>query len=268
MTMHMTDPVRTTINGVAHWRYPGGRELPIAAGGNGGATGTTGSTGATGPTGATGTTGATGATGPEPGRTYTQAEIDRIVSDRLARDRAAREAQPPADYETLKDKAKKFDDLTAENQTALERAETARQQAEQAAQQATAEKEAADKRANDVALRAAVVSEASKQGAVDPDAVVALLNDPQHKQHKDKVIIGDDGLITGAEQAVTDLLAGRDWLVGTRPAGPGDGGARTTPAAAGDLDQQIADAQKKGEWSTVERLNAEKLKQLGESHKT
>lgn len=50
------------------------------------------------------------------GRTFTQAEVDAIVGDRLKRDRAKY-----ADYETLKQKAEKLDALEEQSKTELEK---------------------------------------------------------------------------------------------------------------------------------------------------
>lgn len=50
-------------------------------------------------------------------KTFTQAEVDAIVSDRLKRDRAKY-----ADYETLKEKAGKFDQMEEESKTELQKA--------------------------------------------------------------------------------------------------------------------------------------------------
>lgn len=50
-------------------------------------------------------------------RTFTQAELDAIVSDRLKRDR-----QKYADYDALKEKAAKYDEAQEAEKTELERA--------------------------------------------------------------------------------------------------------------------------------------------------
>ena len=52
-----------------------------------------------------------------PERTFTQAEVDAIVGDRLKRDR-----QKYADYETLKEKADKFDEMEESNKSELQKA--------------------------------------------------------------------------------------------------------------------------------------------------
>lgn len=53
----------------------------------------------------------------EPERTFTQAEVDAIVGDRLKRDRAKY-----ADYDDLKAKADKFDEITEANKSELQKA--------------------------------------------------------------------------------------------------------------------------------------------------
>ena len=73
--------------------------------------------------------------------------------------------------------------------------------------------------------RAAVVAAAQRAGAVDPDAVFALLN-------KSAVTVGDDGSVTGADDAVKALLADKQYLVGKTPTptpGGADGGPRGVP---------------------------------------
>ena len=51
-------------------------------------------------------------------RTFTQAELDAVINDRLARERAKY-----SDYETLKDKASKYDAAEEANKTELQKAQ-------------------------------------------------------------------------------------------------------------------------------------------------
>ena len=151
----------------------------------------------------------------EPPKTFTQAELDRIVQERVARAKA----DPPADYAEAIAKAKQFDELQAANQTELEKAQAS-------AAKAAEERDAALERAKTTALRSAVITAASKAGAVDPDDVFALLK-------KDAVTVGDDGQVTGAEEAVKALLEAKPHLVGkAAPTGSADGGAQGTPGPA------------------------------------
>ena len=50
-------------------------------------------------------------------KTFTQSELDAIISDRLKRER-----DKYADYETLKEKARRFDEIEEESKTELQKA--------------------------------------------------------------------------------------------------------------------------------------------------
>ena len=107
--------------------------------------------------------------------TLTQAQVDAIVRDRIAREREKYKG-----FEDLKRKAEEYDKVTAANQTDLEKAQTEAQKASERA--ATAEG-----RMKNALTRAAIVSEASKQGARDPSLLVRLID-------SDSLEITDDGL--------------------------------------------------------------------------
>lgn len=184
---------------------------------------------------------------------FTQADLDRVVQERLARDRRDR----PSDDELaqLREKAGKFDEHEQANRSELERAQQALAEAEQKATEAQST-------AHRTLRNAAIVAEAAKQGALDPGDVVALLSNSNFKvaagDQEHEVTVGDDGQVTGAEQAVTALLEQKKHLVGERTPdpGPGDGGARTasdgsltaeqlramTPQQVAALDQKDIDA--------------------------
>lgn len=57
-----------------------------------------------------------GGGGNEPSRTFTQEDVDRIVGDRLKR-----EAEKHSDYDALKDKASKFDELENAKKSEIEK---------------------------------------------------------------------------------------------------------------------------------------------------
>ena len=61
-------------------------------------------------------------------------------------------------------------------------------------------------------IRAAVDREAMKQGAVDPDAVFALMD-------RSELQVSDDGTVANTEKAVKALLASKPYLVKTEDAG-------------------------------------------------
>lgn len=174
------------------------------------------------------------------GKTFTQEDVDRVVESRLARERAKY-----ADYDDLKSAAERLKEFEDAQKSEAEKLQEQAAKAQETATKATAER--------DRALRkAAVVTAAVKAGAVDPDAVFALLNAEQ-------LTIGDDGQVSGAEEAVKALLDEKTYLVGTTPPPPGDGGARGGSTGQGSLDQQLQAAVEKEDWPEVQRLNALKL---------
>lgn len=171
------------------------------------------------------------------GRTFTQAELDRIVQDRLARQKSQF-----ANYDELKAKASKFDELEQQNKTELEKAN------ERAAQLEREHAEALQQ-LQDSRLRTAVVTEAAKRNVVDPDAALALLD-------RANLEFGDDGTPTNIADAMDQLLKARPYLVGGgRPAGTADLGARGGAVGQGQLTrddlktmtpQQIVQARREG----------------------
>lgn len=141
----------------------------------------------------------------EPERTFTQADIERIVGERLARERSKF-----GDYDDLKAKAAQFDELESKNKTELEKAR-------EAAQTAQTERDQALNHARDLMVRAALLHAATAAGAVDPEAVVQLAD-------RSEVTIDDAGAVTGADTAVKALLDTKPYLV-KNTEGPSSGAA-------------------------------------------
>lgn len=139
--------------------------------------------------------------------TFSQADIDRIVRDRLNRQKAQF-----ADYDELKTRAARLDEIEAAQKTELEKAQEKLQQFEKQAADAT-------QLAADNALRAAVISEAARKNVVDPDAVLALLD-------KSLLELDDSGAPKNLSDAIDSLLQAKPYLAGTRPTGSADLGAR------------------------------------------
>lgn len=122
-----------------------------------------------------------------------QAQIDKIASDKKAADEAALAEQG------------KFKELAATKDAELTSLKTAVQQAQ---------------------ITNAVLAAAHTAGAIDPEAVVAMLD-------KSKVTIVD-GKVTGAAAAVDELLKNKPYLVAPTGSGyrMGAGGGITNPSAA------------------------------------
>lgn len=147
------------------------------------------------------------------GNTWTppasQDELNRIISDRLKRQEAKF-----ADYDKYKAAAAELEQIKASQMSELDRERAAREAAEARA----AEREAA---ANQRLIRAAVIAEASKAGAVDADTVAALLP-------ADAITVTDTGDVTGVAEAIAALIAAKPFLA-SKPAPAPAGGAPANP---------------------------------------
>src|SRR5436190_4503809 len=153
---------------------------------------------------------------------FTQAQLDAIVRDRLARERDKYKG-----FDDIKRKADEYDKVSESNKTELEKAQG---KAEEATTKAT-QAEAKMRRALG---GAAIISEGSKQGARDPSLLVRLID-------VDSLEISDDGEVKGAAEAVTALLASHYYLKGGGYTASGDGGQRTSAGLPTFTRDQIAD---------------------------
>lgn len=140
-------------------------------------------------------------------RAFSQADVDRIIQDRLARER-----QKYTDYEALKEQAQMWAEHEEAQKTELQKAQDRAATLEAERDQALAE-------ANDRLIRAAFVAEAATQGAAHPEDAFALAD-------LAGVEIGEGGQVTGVEEAVKVLVAAGRLPMSGRPRAPGlDGGA-------------------------------------------
>lgn len=153
---------------------------------------------------------------PEPDRTFTQADVDRLIADRLKRAK-------PADYDELKGKAKRLDDIEAASATELEKAvKTARSEGETDA----------TKRANTRLIAAEARALAAEAKFRNPGLAVRSVD-------LTGVSVNDDGEVDAAAiKAALDGLAASDpYLVGEEPPKPPPsfgGGPRQTPPTPTD----------------------------------
>lgn len=161
-------------------------------------------------------------------KTFTQTDVDRIVQERLARERKDRPTED--EIKQLRDKATKLDELETANQSELDRERTARENAEKERDSTLAE-------AKEIRLRAAIVAEAAKpdRKVVDTADVVALLD-------RSTLELDADGIPTNLAKAMDSLLEAKPHLVAS------NGGSR------GDADQ--------GARGGVEQLAREDLKTM------
>jgi len=157
---------------------------------------------------------------------FNQADIDAIVAERLAREKAKY-----ADYEDLRKKAKKLDEIEEANKTELEKAQ-------EAAKLAQEERDAMLQQANDIKIKAKFETIASKLGVKHPEDAFALAD-------RSGVSISEDGSVVGVDDAVKKLVeAGRLPLTGTKVpelnAGAGDHDGELNQKSATEEQKKIA----------------------------
>ncbi len=176
------------------------------AGGQGGGGGNDGGSGA-------GGAGDGGGSGGEP-KTFTQEQIDKIVKDRLERQR-----QQFAGYDDLKKKAEEYDKLQESQKSELEKANERATKAEESAATATTQANARLVRAEIIAKAASAAGE--RKAFVDPADAFAHLRD------NDDIKVDDDGNVVGVDEALEALAKSKPHLLtDARPGGSADGGAR------------------------------------------
>lgn len=174
-----------------------------------------------------------------------QAEIDRMVSDRLAR-----QAKKYADYDDLKTKVTTFEQAEEERRKAAmsekdrleaEKAEALRK-ADEAEGKAQSTLEAANKRMIKAEFRALARELGVRADALDDAYVLSDLA---------AVVVDDDGNIDGVQGAVEALLKAKPYLAETK----------TKPKTIGDGNNPKDDEQKTNEQVLAEA--AEKARKSG-----
>jgi hypothetical protein len=146
-------------------------------------------------------------------RTFTQSDIDRIVAERVARERGKY-----ADYDDLKAKAGEYEQLRAQSQTDQEKAiEAARAEGRSEVQTAS----------NERLIRAEVRAAAAGKLA-DPADAVRLLD-------VSGLAVGDDGTVDAKALAerISQLVKDKPYLAAKTFQGTGDGGAAGREPANG-----------------------------------
>ncbi len=176
-----------------------------------------------------------GSTGSEP-RTYTQEELNRIVTQRVQKSKAQFK-----NFDDYKQAAERLAQLEAQNQTESERLRAQVEKATQEAQAASEREKAANARANDTLVRSEVIRRASLANVADPDDAYVFLSSPQYRD-RFPISVDEAGNVTGVEEAVTGLLTEKPNLAARVSSGGFDGGARQTAPAvssAADFNAQL-----------------------------
>lgn len=159
-----------------------------------------------------------------------QAEVDHIIADRLARQKAQF-----ADYDQLKEAAAKWAELQAAQKSEAEKTQELLSKLQQERDEALAF-------ANERLIRAAFIAAASKAGVQYPEDVYALAD-------RTEVQVDKKGHVAGVEEAVEAIVkAGRVPLLATQQPKASavklDGGAgsaaRSTEKTTAATDEEVA----------------------------
>lgn len=189
-------------------------------------------------------------TPPAPDKTFTQAELDLIVADRLARER--KKAEKFADYDELKTKL-----------TALELAEAERAKADLTeAERLTADLEAARIRAQEAEDRGAAAITSANKRLIDAEfrALAREKNVPAGRlaaalklADLGAASVDDEGNPVGVKEAVEALIAAEPYLVAETKPKPigGGGGGNPDEDERKTLEAQLSEARKAKDFSKV-----------------
>ncbi|MDF1596956.1 MAG: hypothetical protein P1T08_12830 [Acidimicrobiia bacterium] len=153
--------------------------------------------------------GDTGKSDEDNSKTFTQEDLDRVVADRLRRERSKY-----ADYDDLKAKASEFDKAQEEQKTELEKATERAAAAEKA-------KADTDQRIKDALTRSMVITRAATKDIHDLDAAWRLLD-------TSTIEYGEDGQPTAksVDEAIDVLVTEKPYLKKVAGTGSGDQGLR------------------------------------------
>lgn len=179
--------------------------------------------------------------GGSPEKTLTQSQVDAIVQDRVQRERAKY-----SDYDELKAKASKVDQLEeaqkTELQKAIDRAEAAERERDSLKEQITT-----------TTKRQTIMDAAIAAKSVDPAAVADLLLSRNAE-------VPDAG---AAKKVVEDLLKEKAYLGPAKDTPPPPPGGEFTGEEKKTLQQQIADAESSKDWPRAAALKMTLLQQQG-----
>jgi len=109
-------------------------------------------------------------------------------------------------FEQLRTEAKKAKEYEEAQKKAEEERLKAQGEFQKLAEQKDQELQQLKEQAKTERLNSKILTEAIQAGAVDPDAVLALID-------KTKITYGDDGSVSGVKEAVEELLAQKPYLL-------------------------------------------------------
>lgn len=186
---------------------------------------------------------------PNPEPTFTQAELEAKIAERLVRER-----KKYADYDDLKTKVTEMEAAESERQKAA-MTESERQAAEltaakKAAEDAETARQTSLKSANERLTRAEFKIAAAAAN-IRPDAI----DDAYLLADKSGVAVADDGSVTGVAEAIAAIVASKPFLIAETTPKPIGGPNNPKPDERKSLEAQLEDAKKRKDFSKVIELS-------------
>jgi hypothetical protein len=125
-------------------------------------------------------------------------------------------------FKALNERAKKADELEKAHQEAERKALEDQGKWKEAAELAKAEAEKSKQTVQDLALRNSIQLAASKLGIVDVEAAAILVD-------RSSIKVDDNGIVSGADEALQALLTAKPYLKGAAPQQPIGTGSNPSP---------------------------------------
>ena len=181
----------------------------------------------------------------DPPKTFTQEQLDEIVTKRLERERKKSE-EKYGDYDDVKTKLAEFEKAEEERKkqemTEIERLQAEKEEADKKALEASEAAQKAQEKANARILNTEIKSVARALDANDPGDVLALLD-------KSSIQLGEDGNYQGVEEAVKALKESKPWMfkkvVGADAAGGANPGTNPRANEILALEKELEEAKEK-----------------------
>lgn len=162
---------------------------------------------------------------PDPNaKTLSQADVDRIVQERLARDRRDRPSED--ELKELRAAQKRLEEIEESNKTELQKAQDRATELER-------ERDAARTAAQETTLRSAIIAEAVKKGFADPSDAVSMID-------RATLEIDGDGNPKNIGDVMDALLTAKPYLAGGGNDGRGAGNGNADQGARTDGSKQLA----------------------------
>ncbi|MCU6709349.1 scaffolding protein [Paenibacillus sp. J5C_2022] len=188
---------------------------------------------------------------PTPEPTFTQAELEAKIAERLGRER-----KKYADYDDLKAKLTEFETAEAERQKAAmteqERIQAELDAAKRAAEEADSKSAAAIEAANQRVIKAEF-----KIAAAGANIRKDALDDAYVLVDKAGISVDDGGNVVGVKEALEALVDAKPYLIEQAPAKPKKIGEPNNPEPdeKKTLEAQLEDAKKQKNFSKVVELS-------------